>query len=132
MTEYINFQMAVLINQKVILEHSADEQAGVKDYALLDSALARPQQSLFGKDEYPTLFLKAAALLESLSQNHSFHNANKRTAIMCTAMFFRLNGYQLRFSQAKEEEDFVVDVVNHQYTLEEMAYILEKHTKQNS
>lgn len=129
MIKYINFQMAVLINKKVILEHSADEQAGVKDYALLDSALARPKQSLFGDDAYPSLFLKGAALLESLSQNHSFHNANKRTALMCTAMFFRLNGYQLRFADSKEEEDFVVDIVKHRYTLEEIAGILENHTE---
>lgn len=57
MIKYINFQMAVLINQKVILEHSADEQVGVKDYALLDSVLARPQQSPFEEDAYHSIFL---------------------------------------------------------------------------
>lgn len=47
---FLTAEMAILINQKVILEHSADEQTGVKDHALLDSALKRPQQSLFGQD----------------------------------------------------------------------------------
>lgn len=68
---FLTAEMAILINQKVILEHSADEQAGVKDHALLDSALKRPQQSLFGEDAYPTLYEKGAALLESLAQNHA-------------------------------------------------------------
>lgn len=125
---FLTAEMAILINQKVILEHSADEQTGVKDHALLDSALKRPQQSLFGEDAYPTLHLKAAALLESLAQNHAFHNANKRTALICTAIFYRYNGYILRFPSPKTEEDFVVDVVNHCYTLEEVANLLEEHS----
>lgn len=125
---FLTAEMAILINQKVILEHSADEQAGVKDHALLDSALKRPQQSLFGEDAYPTLYEKGAALLESLAQNHAFHNANKRTAIMCTAIFFRYNGYTLRFPTPKTEENFVVEVVTHQYTFEEIAGLLEKYT----
>lgn len=129
MTKFISVQMAILINQKVILEHSADEQSGVKDHGLLDSALARPQQTVFGEDAYPTVFLKAAALLESLSQNHSFHNANKRTALLCTAIFIRINGYSLRFEDSKEEEDFIVDIVNHKYSLEEIAQVLERNVR---
>lgn len=126
---FLTAEMAILINQKVILEHSADEQSGVKDHALLDSALKRPQQSLFGEDAYPSIHEKAAALLESLAQNHAFHNANKRTALMCTAVFFRYNGYSLRFSSPQTEEDFVVDVVNHRYTLDDIAAILERNTE---
>lgn len=126
---FLTAEMAILINHKVILEHSADEQAGVKDHTLLDSALKRPQQSLFGEDAYPTIHAKAAALLETLAQNHAFHNANKRTALICIAVFFRYNGYRLRFSSAQTEEDFVVDVVNHRYTLEEIAGILKEHTE---
>lgn len=126
---FLTTEMAILINQKVILEHSADEQIGVKDHTLLDSALKRPQQSLFGEDAYPTIFDKAAALLESLAPNHAFHNANKRTALMCTALFFRYNGYRLRFPSSQMEEDFVVDVVNHRYTLEEIAGLLREHAK---
>ncbi|MBT2572033.1 type II toxin-antitoxin system death-on-curing family toxin [Planococcus sp. ISL-110] len=126
---FLTVEMAILINQKVILEHSADEQSGIKDHSLLDSALKRPQQSLFGKDAYPSLHLKAAALLESLAQNHAFHNANKRTALMCTAIFFRYNGYLLRFPYPQLEEDFVVDVVKHRYTLEEVAEILKENTE---
>lgn len=129
---FLTAEMAILINQKVILEHSADEQTGVKDHALLNSALKSPQQSLFGQDAYPSLYEKAAALLESLAQNHAFHNANKRTALMCTALFFRYNGYILRFPIAISEEDFVVDVVNHRYTLKEMSEILQQNTTKSS
>lgn len=126
---FLTAKMAILIHHKVILEHSADEQSGVKDHALLNFVLKRPQQSLFGEDAYPTIHDKAAALLESLSQNHAFHNANKRTALMCTAVFFRYNGYHLRFSSSQDEEDFIVDVVNHRYTPEDIAVILKENTE---
>ncbi|WP_088007285.1 type II toxin-antitoxin system death-on-curing family toxin [Indiicoccus explosivorum] len=126
-TVFITAEMAIMINQKVILEHSADEQPGVKDHALLDSALKRPQQSLFGEDAYPSIHGKAAALLESLAQNHCFHNANKRTAILCTAVFYRYNSYTLRFPSPRTEEDFVVDVVKRAYTTEEIKEVLEQH-----
>lgn len=126
---FLTAEMAILINHKVILEHSADEQSGVKDHTLLDSALKRPQQSLFGEDAYPTINGKAAVLLESLAQNHVFHNANERTALMCAAVFFRYNGYHLLFSSSQYEEDFIVDVVNHRYTLEDIAVILKENTE---
>ena len=50
----------------------------VRDVGLLDSALARPQSSAFGEDAYPTLRLKAAALMHSLVKNHSLMDGNKR------------------------------------------------------
>lgn len=96
---FLTVEMAILINQKVILEHSADEQSRVIDHSLLDSALKRSQQSLFGEGAYPSLHEKAAALLESLAQNYAFHNANKWTALLCTALFFRYNGYLLHFPE---------------------------------
>lgn len=125
--KFITVEMAAFINRKAIMDLSPDEQIGVKDFGLLESALARPQQSVFGEDAYPTIFLKAAALLESLSQNHAFYNANKRTALMSTAMFLRMNGYKLRVDNPKELEDFVVDVVEHKYTLAGTANYLQTH-----
>lgn len=77
---YVTPEVAILVNRKVILEHSPDEQMGVKDHHLLASALARPRQTIEGKDAYPSIYLKGAALIQSLAQNHSFYNANKRTA----------------------------------------------------
>jgi Fic/DOC family len=52
----------------------------VRDYGLLESALARPRASVFGRDAYPELHLKAAALLHSLARNHALVDGNKRMA----------------------------------------------------
>ena len=42
--------------------------------------------------------------------------------------FFRYNGYKLRFEKSQKEEDFVVDIVTHKYSLAEIAQVLEEHT----
>lgn len=128
MTRKLTIQMAILLNKRLIDEHSPDELTGIKEHHLLDSALNRPYQSAFGEDAYPSIHEKAAALLESLAQNHCFHNANKRTALLATAVFYRLNGYELRFDDKQFEEDFIVDIVLHKYDFQQIVQVLQKYS----
>jgi death-on-curing protein len=65
--------------------------APVRDIGLLDSAVARPRSSAFGVDAYPTLELKAAALLHSIAGNHALVDGNKRLAWLATVVFLDLN-----------------------------------------
>lgn len=65
----------------------------VRDYGLLASALARPQTTVFGEDAYPSLHLKAAALLHSLACNHPLIDGNKRLAWLATYTFLDINGH---------------------------------------
>jgi death-on-curing protein len=67
----------------------------VADYGLLDSAVARPQATVFGVDAYPDLFAKAAALMQSLARNHALVDGNKRTAWAATWTFLAINGTAL-------------------------------------
>ncbi|MBD2870793.1 type II toxin-antitoxin system death-on-curing family toxin [Paenibacillus arenilitoris] len=103
------------------------EQAGVKDHGLLESAIHRPQQTIFEEDAYPNLFDKAAALLESLVKNHCFHNGNKRTAYLVTKSFLMLNGQHLRMER-KYAVEFIVDIAKGLHTLETTAHILKEHS----
>src|SRR4051812_41717858 len=64
----------------------------LRDRGLLESAVARPQQSAFGEDAYATVHLKAAAMLQSLAQNQAFEDGNKRVAVLPTFVFLELNG----------------------------------------
>jgi death-on-curing protein len=63
----------------------------VRDLGLLDAAAARPQSSAFGTDAYPSLSLKAAALLHSIVRNHALVDGNKRLAWLATAVFCEVN-----------------------------------------
>ena len=68
---------------------------GVRDLAMLESAVGSPSASFDGKDLYPDLFSKAAALMESLINNHPFVDGNKRAGITAAALFLRINGFKL-------------------------------------
>ena len=67
----------------------------LRDAGLLDSACHRPSATAFGEDAYPTLTMKAAALLHSLTSNHPFIDGNKRTAWLATVVFLRDNGAEV-------------------------------------
>lgn len=67
----------------------------VRDLGLLDSAVHRPQASMFGQDAHPGLFDKAAALFQSLAVNHPLIDGNKRTAWTSVDVFLRRNGVAL-------------------------------------
>ena len=64
----------------------------VRDVGLLDAAVARPRSSAFGTDAYPTLELKAAALLDSIVRNRALVDGNKRLAWLACVVFCDLNG----------------------------------------
>jgi death on curing protein len=64
----------------------------IRDVGLLGSAAARPQATAFGRDAYPDLLTKAAALLQSVVNNHALVDGNKRLSWLATAVFLELNG----------------------------------------
>ncbi|MFD0151583.1 type II toxin-antitoxin system death-on-curing family toxin [Streptomyces sp. NPDC055721] len=83
----------------------------VRDYGLLNSALTRPQSSVFGQDAYPDIWQKAAALMESLARNHALVDGNKRIAWYATWVFLHMNGQPLDSAfDVDEAEIFVLDV----------------------
>lgn len=92
----------------------------VRDYGLLESALARPQASAFGEDAYPDIHQKAAALLHSLARNHALVDGNKRIALAATIAFLGMNGIRLTLSNG-EAYDLVMSVATG--ALEDVAKI---------
>ena len=67
----------------------------VRDIGLLDSAVHRPQVSVFGADAYPGIDEKAAVLLESLVRNPALIDGNKRVGWLATVVFLGLNDVSL-------------------------------------
>jgi death on curing protein len=68
---------------------------GMRDPALLESALAMPAAEYFGQELHPDLPSKAAAYLFHISQAHAFIDGNKRTAMAAALTFIRLNGHDI-------------------------------------
>ena len=92
----------------------------MRDLGLLESALLRPQTGY-----YETLSLQAAALLQSLCQNHSFVDGNKRVAFATTAIFLRMNGFRLSVRTDDGEMFLIENVIKDRATVEEIADWLE-------
>jgi death-on-curing protein len=104
----------------------------VRDYGLLDAALARPQATAFGKDAYPDLDVKAAALLHSIARNHALIDGNKRLALAAVIAFYGLNGRRLTLTN-DAAYDLVISVASGQLdTVEEIAAALRPATNPRS
>lgn len=93
----------------------------VRDPGLLAAAAARPSTVVFGETAYPSLFGKAAALLQSICQNHALIDGNKRLAWAAAVAFLALNGHpvpeidvdaaeSLMFAVARGELKDVADI----------------------
>ena len=67
---------------------------GLRDQALLESAVAAPQASFGGRSPYEDLVEVAAAYLFYLCRNHPFLDGNKRTGLGACLVFLRLNGIE--------------------------------------
>jgi death-on-curing protein len=65
---------------------------GVRDWRLLQSAIAMPMASFAGEWLHRDLFEMASAYAFHISQNHPFFDGNKRTGLACALVFLRLNG----------------------------------------
>ena len=77
---------------------------GIRDLALLESAVAAPQASFGGKSPYADLPEVAAAYLYYLCKNHPFIDGNKRTAFGACIVFLRLNGIEPKADRPEWEE----------------------------
>lgn len=74
----------------------------IRDIGLLGSASARPQTTAFGEDAYPDVLTKAAALLQSIVNNHALVDGNKRLGWLATAVFLELN--DVKASRASNDD----------------------------
>jgi death-on-curing protein len=84
---------------------------GVRDQALLESAVAAPQASFGGRSVYSDVLEMAAAYLFFLCSNHPFVDGNKRAALGASLVFLRLNGFTTK-PDSKEWEDLTLDVAS--------------------
>lgn len=102
MIVWIEKTLALAIHERQLAEHGGG--TGVRDEALLDSALARPQQLFAYGDPPPDLAALAASLAYGLARNHPFVDGNKRTAHVCYRVFLALNDARL---VASDEDKYI-------------------------
>ena len=119
MTVYLTEKQIEKINALVIQRYSPKEQIQTVSPSALNMIVNLPEQFVFGKPLYPTIFDKATILFVQLIKKHVFANANKRTAFFVLVKFLQLNGYHLSVS-VEEAVDMCVTIAVETLTAEKM------------
>ena len=120
--DYIRVDDILAIHADQIERYGGAE--GIRDPGLLEAALFRPQTGY-----YPTLIDEAAALWESLSQNHPLVDGNKRTAFAATYVFLAINGLDI-IATDDEAQDFVLGLYDtSSITFDNLRTWLSENTK---
>ena len=119
MTVYLTEKQIEKINALVIQRYSPNEQIQTVSPSTLNMIVNLPEQFVFGKPLYPTIFDKATILFVQLIKKHVFANANKRTAFYVLVKFLQLNGYHFSVS-VEEAVDMCVTIEVEALTDEKM------------
>ena len=99
MTEplWIEERDTLVLHDRLLALHGG--AAGIRDDALLKSALARPQQ-IYAYANEPDMIDMAAAYTAGIIRNHPFIDGNKRTGFVVGILFLELNGYRFSANEA--------------------------------
>ena len=91
---FLSVEQVLAIHKRAIAEFGGD--AGIRDHGLLQSAVTMPAAQVAGRFLHRDLAAMAAAYLFHLARNHPFVDGNKRTALIATGVFLKINGAKLR------------------------------------
>lgn len=123
---YLTAAQVLFIHARLIAETGGAR--GIRDLGLLAAAIARPQSTFEGRDLYPGLFHKPAALMESIILNHPFVDGNKRTGIAAAGLLLLLNGHRLTATN-DELERFTLTVARGETSVDIAAVWFEQHSE---
>ena len=97
------------------------ESPPIRDVGLLASAVARPRTTVGGEDAYPTMWLKAAALLQSVVGNHALVDGNERLGWLSVAVFLEINDVSVAAASNDDIYALVMEVAQAQLALDDIA-----------
>jgi len=122
---YLTAEQVLFIHSRLITETGGSH--GIRDLNMLESAISRPKASFDDQDLYQDIFLKAAALMDSLINNHPFLDGNKRTGITSAGLFLKMNGWKLEVSM-KNLERITLDTAMGKNCVEDLAKWFQEHS----
>ena len=125
--EYLDLNDVVEMAKKLL-----SDPPPIRDIGLLGSAVARPSTTLLGDDAYPDIWSKAAALLQSIVNNHALIDGNKRLGWLCTAVFLELNAASVAKASNNRVYALVIDVATNNLPVDDIATRLKKLSKPRS
>lgn len=122
----ISKKLAIELN--IIISEASGGSSGLRDEALLLSALNRPFQTFDDKDLYPSVIDKASVIFESIIINHPFIDGNKRMAYAFMRILLNEEGFNLDATQ-DEKYNFVIEASKGNMNFESIKNWILKHIK---
>lgn len=101
---------------------------GIRDKGALESAIRRPYQTFDGKELYPAIIDKAAAIFESIVSNHPFIDGNKRTAYVLMRLILKEDKQDISVDQ-NAKYDFVMKAAKGELTFDQIKNWIQKNIK---
>jgi death-on-curing protein len=126
MTRYLSEQEILLAHFKLIERYGGSH--GVRDLERLKSVVQAVQQEVFGVEQYPNLFEKAAVYIRNIIADHPFTDGNKRAGMTIGVMFLLRNSAKFS-AKTGELEDFAVRVATEHLDIPAIAAWLEAHVR---
>jgi death-on-curing protein len=121
--EFLDLEDVLAIHDRQIAEFGG--APGIRDQALLESALATPRATFGGSYVHESLFAMAAAYAFHLAENQPFMDGNKRTGLGAALVFLRLNGYRVA-DPAEELYEAMIAVAERRLDKSGLASTLER------
>ncbi len=121
-------QQILLMHKELVAESGGDP--GLRDEAMLDSALNAPFQTFDGDPLYPSLQSQAARLGYCLIENHPFLDGNKRIGAHAMLVFLTLNGVELQYDE-QELIDMILAIAAGKKNYEKLLEWVGRHQNSN-
>lgn len=124
-TKFLTIAQVLAIHEIVVNRYGGSP--GIRDLGSLKASVERAKTTYSKRDLYPTIFEKAAAIMQSIIKNHPFVDGNKRTALTSAGIFLELNGWKMKNTH-QEEMKFTLKIDKENLPVKQIA----KWLKENS
>ncbi|MED4273295.1 type II toxin-antitoxin system death-on-curing family toxin [Weissella confusa] len=132
-TQYLNREEFLSLNEQAVVELGGN--AGVQAPRAFEVVLDQPKQVVFGQEVYPTIWMKAAYMMQQIIKTPVFVDGSKRTAGLVVLRFLQENGYQPMDEDYNEvARNFILEMVqsdNSEETMKLIAKWLSNHFMQS-
>lgn len=121
-TQYLNREELLSLNEQAVLKFGGN--AGIQSPRAFEVILDQPKQVVFGQEVYPTVWLKAAYMMQQIIKTPVFVDGSKRTAGLVVLRFLQENGYQPMDENYNEvARNFILEMIQSDNSEETMMLI---------
>lgn len=124
--KYLSVEEILRLHFQVIEDYGGSH--GVRDETRIASVIKAPKQFAFGKEQYSSVYEKAAVYMRNIILDHPFTDGNKRTGVITGAIFLTRNGIELH-AAPDDLADFAVRIATDSLDVPAIAMWLDAHTK---